>query len=96
MDEKPDDQALNLKLSRAKRSMTNSKYYEEARRLARLVSSECQCSDKMTRVVTTGGGAGIMEAANRGAHDAGAKSMGMNIVLPFARTLSELISSISN
>ena len=78
----PSDRELAIKLERAQRSVENSRYYDEARKLARLISSNCQCSGKLTLVVTTGGGPGIMEAANRGAHEAGAKSIGLNIVLP--------------
>jgi uncharacterized protein (TIGR00730 family) len=59
--------------------VANSRYYEEARQLGRLISAQ---SDDRRFVVMTGGGPGIMEAANRGAHDAGALSIGMNIVLP--------------
>jgi len=92
MDKKPQDMRISAKLARAKRSLANSKYYEEARRLARLISSECQCSDKMTHVITTGGGGGIMEAANRGAYDSGAKSLGLNIVLPFEQAPNPYIT----
>ena len=79
--ENPGD-ANRARLEKARRDLATSKYYQEARKLARLISQACQCSDKVTHVVTTGGGPGIMEAANRGAHDAGAKSIGLNIVLP--------------
>ena len=78
----PSDPVLTRKLDRARRNLSNSKYYDEARKLARMISTECQCSGKVTNVVTTGGGPGIMEAANRGAHDVEAKSIGLNIVLP--------------
>lgn len=60
-----------------------SRYYEEARKLAMLAS--CQtCSNGSARdfVVCSGGGPSIMEAANRGAHEAGAPSIGLNVVLP--------------
>lgn len=79
---RPEDPILAARLVRARRAMDNSRYYEEARRLCRLISERCQCSEKNILVVTTGGGRGIMEAANRGAHDLGAKSVGLNIVLP--------------
>ena len=57
-------------------------FYEEARKLARLVSSTCQTNHECEYVVITGGGGGIMEAGNRGAHDAGCKSISLNITLP--------------
>jgi uncharacterized protein (TIGR00730 family) len=70
------------------------RYYKEARELARLVT---QWSDGLTDnsrrfVVCTGGGPGIMEAANRGAHDAGGKSIGLNIGLPFEQWPNPYIS----
>ena len=71
--------ALQLKVRIAERRVANSRYYEEARKLGRLVAAY---SHDNRFVVMTGGGPGIMEAANRGAHDAGALSIGMNIVLP--------------
>jgi uncharacterized protein (TIGR00730 family) len=59
-----------------------SQYYEEARQFAALVSEHCQARGIRKFVITTGGGPGIMEAANRGAHDVGAKSIGLNIEIP--------------
>lgn len=60
-----------------------AKYYEEAYKLARMVSEKAIIEDgKRQFVVTSGGGPSIMEAANRGASDAGAESIGLNIVLP--------------
>jgi len=60
-----------------------AKYYEEARRLAFLASDHAVVEDGQRQfVVCSGGGPSIMEAANRGAHDAGAESIGLNIVLP--------------
>jgi len=60
----------------------NSKYYEEARKFARLCSQHSATSYYREFVVVTGGGPGVMEAGNRGADDVGAPSIGLNIVLP--------------
>jgi uncharacterized protein (TIGR00730 family) len=62
-----------------------SEYYHDARTLARLLTEWSDSIQNSTRrfVVTSGGGPGIMEAANRGAHDAGGSTVGLNIGLPF-------------
>ena len=65
----------------ATRLAANAHYYDEARALARLVSGEGE--DNRWFTVCSGGGPSIMEAANRGAADVGAPSVGLNIVLPF-------------
>ena len=61
------------------------RYYREARQLARMVTEWSNGLENSTRrfVICTGGGPGIMEAANRGAQDAGGKTVGLNIGLPF-------------
>ncbi|MBN8716949.1 TIGR00730 family Rossman fold protein [Thermomonas sp.] len=56
--------------------------YDEARRFARIVSTRFQQQGRRDFVIMTGGGPGIMEAANRGAFEAGARSIGLNITLP--------------
>ncbi|HKL01394.1 MAG TPA: TIGR00730 family Rossman fold protein [Desulfotignum sp.] len=78
----PDAPDIARKLQIAQRDLDNSRYYDEARRLARMIASAGQDSNGAGCVVSTGGGPGIMEAANRGAHDVNAKSIGLNIVLP--------------
>jgi uncharacterized protein (TIGR00730 family) len=60
----------------------NSRYYDEARKFARLCSEHSASSYYREFVVVTGGGPGVMEAGNRGAADVGAPSIGLNIVLP--------------
>ena len=79
--ENPDDLTLANNLAIARRIATKSHYYEEARKLGALITSEAK-KRKCSWIVVTGGGPGIMEAANRGATDADGKSMGLNIVLP--------------
>ncbi len=67
----------------AERLAAKARYYDEARKLARMVSEKSLIEDgKRQFVVCSGGGPSIMEAANRGASDAGAESIGLNIILP--------------
>jgi len=87
-----DSPALQRKIKKAKRRVEQSRYYEEARRFAYEISSRFQQANRCDFVVITGGGPGIMEAANRGAFEAGARSIGLNITLPNEQMPNSYIS----
>ncbi|MGH9630441.1 MAG: TIGR00730 family Rossman fold protein [Bryobacteraceae bacterium] len=84
-EEKIQDTVVFFGSARLQETGPLGRYYQEARELARLVTewSEHLPDDTRRFVVCTGGGPGIMEAANRGAQDAGGKTVGLNIGLPF-------------
>jgi uncharacterized protein (TIGR00730 family) len=85
----PSDAVLTRRMKIAERVLDNSRYYDEARELARLITRDLSHTGM---VVITGGGPGIMEAANRGAADVEGKSIGLNIVLPFEQRPNEYIT----
>lgn len=88
----PGDPAVNSELAAARKQSAYSRYYDEARRFADIVSRRFQHEGRRDFVVVTGGGPGIMEAANRGAYDAGARSIGLNITLPHEQAPNPFIS----
>ena len=78
----PSDAKLARELAQARRRVDQARHYEQARRFASLISARFQQQNRRDFVVVTGGGPGIMEEANRGAFEAGARSIGLNITLP--------------
>jgi uncharacterized protein (TIGR00730 family) len=90
--------ATDLQLKRAVAAVEMARYYEDARRLAQLLTQWAKTipSRKHRFVVTSGGGPGIMEAANRGAYEAGGKTIGMNILLPFEQRPNPYITPSLN
>ena len=78
----PDDRDLQAQLQQLQVKQRYSHYYRQARELSSLISRESGCGDSQLLHVVTGGGPGTMEAANRGAQEAGCDSVGLNIVLP--------------
>jgi uncharacterized protein (TIGR00730 family) len=88
------DAQYEIELNKSQRAVEWARYYEDARELARLLTewSLTLQSENHRFVVTSGGGPGIMEAANRGAREAGGKTIGLNIRLPFEQEANPYIT----
>jgi len=88
------DAQYEAELAKSRKALEWARYYEDARELARLFTAWTLSlqSDNHRFVVTSGGGPGIMEAANRGAREAGGKTIGLNIRLPFEQGANPYIT----
>jgi uncharacterized protein (TIGR00730 family) len=88
------DESYQSELTKSRKALEWARYYEDARELARLLTrwSRDLPSENHRFVVTSGGGPGIMEAANRGAREAGGKTIGLNIRLPYEQGANPYIT----
>ncbi|MGI9518861.1 MAG: LOG family protein, partial [Pirellulaceae bacterium] len=92
VEKSPGDREAQRKLEIAKSFVDKARFYSECRQFGRLVSEHAKKFEDGEFVIKTGGGPGVMEAANRGAFDVGSKSIGLNIILPFEQVPNSYIT----
>ena len=92
LDQEPDSTAAQRQVQRCKQLVELAPFYEAAREFAHLASCGQKDGEGCRHVIATGGGPGIMEAANRGAFDAGFKSIGFNISLPHEQSPNPFVT----
>ena len=92
LDQAPTDKTLQRQVQRCQQLVELAPFYEAAREFAHLASCGQKDGEGCRHVIATGGGPGIMEAANRGAFDAGFKSIGFNISLPHEQSPNPFVT----
>ena len=92
LEEAPQDEERIAAVRKAERDLANARWYEEARRFASLIAADARLHGRNDLAIMTGGGPGIMEAANRGAWEADAPSVGLNITLPHEQVPNRYIT----
>ena len=88
----PNDAEILKNYKKAETLLNNSRFYDDARRLSTMITQKSLANGGNEYVVVTGGGPGVMEAANRGAFETGGKTIGLNIVLPFEQKANPYIT----